>query len=149
VLSINTDQSRFTATIPAAGYKTFVEFYIVATDNNQITYRSPVNDSEDNYRFGLGLITSIEESELAISLLSVYPNPSSGKINISYSSEHSDEIAFLQVSDLRGKLIHQQKLSLLNGSTKFILNLQNSPAGMYVIEMVSAAGIQRSSVIIR
>lgn len=148
-LNINTDQSQFTATIPAPGFKTFVEYYIVVADNNQITYRSPINDSEDNYRFGMGLVTGIEDSRFALNSLSVYPNPSAGKINISYSSENPNNSAVLRVTNLRGKIIHREMLSLLNGTTELTLNLQSIPSGMYIVEMICRTGSQRRSFIIR
>ena len=97
----------------------------------------------------MGLVTGIEDSRFASSVLAVYPNPSSGKINIRYSSENPGNNAVLRVTDLRGKIIHRQKLRLLNGTTDLTLNLQNNPTGMYIIEMISMAGSQRKSFIIR
>jgi type IX secretion system substrate protein len=147
-MEFNTEQTEFTAIIPAAGFKTFVEFYTEVTDNNRITYRSPATEFEDNYRFGLGLITGIED-ELLSGSFSVYPNPSSGRINIQYSSNIPGNKVGLQVRDLRGKLIHKESLTMNNGMIEISLDLQNSPAGMYVAELVSRSGSTRKSFVIR
>lgn len=148
-LQMNVDQTQFTAIIPGAGFKTFVEYYFLVTDNNQVTYRSPATDFEDNYKFGMGLVTGIEGSQLSTSTFSIYPNPSSGKINVLYSSKFSNSGTFLRITDLQGKLIHKEQLTNLSGSADLIINLENRPAGMYVAEVVSTKEVKRLSFIIR
>ena len=147
-MELNSEQTEFTAIIPAAGFKTIVEFYIVVTDNNRITYRSPATDFEDNYRFGLGLIAGVED-ELLSDLFSVFPNPSSGRINILYSPNGAGNKMVVQIRDLRGTLIYKETLPISNGINEISLDLQTSPAGMYIAELLSRSGSSRKSFIIR
>ena len=87
------------------------------------------------------------EEELLTDSFSVYPNPSSGRINILYSLNYPNSNMVLQIRDLRGKLMHKENLPI--GVKEISLDLQDSPAGMYIVEMVSRSESMRKSFIIR
>ena len=72
----------------------------------------------------LTVLTSIEE--LINFGINIYPNPSNGLINITYSEDISEMEVI--ITDVTGKLVHQE---ILNNNTATI-NLQQE-AGIYLI----------------
>lgn len=71
--------------------------------------------------------------------LLVYPNPTSGVINLSF------EVLFtanptLTIRNLIGKVVWQKKIPLSNGQVQMSLDLGNLPAGMYFISFETKTG---------
>jgi hypothetical protein len=67
----------------------------------------------------------------------LYPNPTSGMIHI----QHDEKLTDIQIFDMVGKLVIQQKC---NGETETNIDLSNLPNGVY---HVKAAGYQSVKVI--
>ena len=70
-------------------------------------------------------VTSTEEIELAGKLLKVFPNPSSGQLNI--QSEYT--IVQVELYNLSGQLVRTFNGSLINS-----IDVEGLPAGMYVLK---------------
>ncbi len=85
----------------------------------------------DNIRFGQGTDVSLSEYQAAD--LKVYPNPSKGQIHLKLS-DLQDRDLNLQVMDLSGKIMHQEKLNLQNSSLDKDLNLDLAK-GVYLLKI--------------
>lgn len=73
-------------------------------------------------------INSVSQSDV-----SIYPNPSNGTFRISYSGDVVNEKTTLRIYDLKGGLIVEQNLKLIEEST--IQLPESSPNGTYIISL--------------
>ncbi|MEM6397463.1 MAG: S8 family serine peptidase [Bacteroidota bacterium] len=62
----------------------------------------------------------------------VYPNPSSGLMTLKYSPETLSNHFSIQVSDLHGKVLYTEELSISNSSA--ILDLNHLQTGVYLVQ---------------
>jgi len=78
------------------------------------------------------------EYELNVKL---YPNPNSGTFTIGYFPENDIAINTIRLFDMTGKLIYDQQVNILAGSTRdFNLDL---PAGIYFTEIIDEVGVKQ------
>jgi hypothetical protein len=70
----------------------------------------------------------------------VYPSPSDGKINI----QHEEKIQEIQIFDLTGKRIFQQKFN----SNAINLELNNIPNGIYIVFIKTETQTLKQKIII-
>jgi len=102
------------------------------TTNNILTFSTQTNGEMQlwYYMYTLQpLVTNIVD--LNTSDLNLYPNPSSGKIHLSYTLEKSGEIN-LNISDVSGKVVYLLKEMKDSGSYLQSLDL-NLSKGVYII----------------
>ena len=79
-------------------------------------------------------ITSIEN-------LSVYPNPASEFVTVSYTATASEAVSY-RMTDLSGKSVIARDLGVRNGAQIENIDLSNVASGMYILEITS--GTKRS-----
>ncbi|MEO6302354.1 MAG: T9SS type A sorting domain-containing protein, partial [Bacteroidia bacterium] len=72
----------------------------------------------------------LKENKKLSSKLWIYPNPTSGNININL--DHNTENASIKVYDLTGKIIYE---SVINNTYKASVNLNDFAAGLYFLEI--------------
>ncbi len=101
------------------------EFWVKVEDNNTCENSDTVNV---NIESGVS-VNSIEEEKIK-----VYPNPSKDIFNIEFIN--TENIVKLTVSDINGKII--QEIKPVSELVK--INLQNNPAGIYFVRIVSNSG---------
>ena len=65
---------------------------------------------------------------------SVYPNPSTDKITVSYPSSMENEI-IMQIFDASGKLIVKETHVFNKNNPNFDLNIMNVAKGMYFLKL--------------
>ena len=82
---------------------------------------------------------SVEEVQ-PLNSLKVYPNPFSDKLNI---QTNEDNLQFLKIIDLQGRLIKQEKVS----GSSYELNLESLPQATYILEIISDKAKQSVKVI--
>ena len=85
-------------------------------------------------------VTSVEES-LADVRLNMYPNPTSEVLNIELGNNESD--INLQLFDMSGKLIHQDKIEAYQ--TKYVVPMNQVATGNYLVQMQSVDGKMNST----
>ena len=83
----------------------------------------------------------------AFSLISAYPNPTSGNITVSFVSASENKYA-LKVADVLGKELMIRSLVSVTGDNSETLNLVGLPAGVYFLSMVVDGSIEHSEKII-
>ncbi|MEP7168167.1 MAG: T9SS type A sorting domain-containing protein, partial [Bacteroidota bacterium] len=62
----------------------------------------------------------------------IFPNPASGSATVTCSSDHESNIR-LQLRDVTGKIIKEEKLQLSPGDNNYQLDLRNVVKGIYVV----------------
>jgi hypothetical protein len=73
------------------------------------------------------------------SLISVYPNPSSGRFIVEFKSSFSG-MHLVEIYDLTGKSFFTQLTDLPEGNTKFEVNPETIAAGIYILKVTDRKG---------
>lgn len=91
-----------------------------------------------------GIIDIDHKSELQ-----VYPNPSSGTLNIEFNSTPSPWLA-LRLFDLSGQVLYSEHLKSFSGKYLATINLINIPEGIYFVQVLTEkATLQKKVVLIK
>jgi hypothetical protein len=92
-------------------------------------------------------LVSVKEivASASTSNLSVYPNPTTGELNITFRA-FDDEKAVMNIIDINGRVVMSDNLGRLNnGDTKHSADVSSLAAGMYIVNVTSDSGIRRVS----
>ena len=82
-----------------------------------------------------GSVFDLVADEPFLKEFSVFPNPSSGKLTVSFTASSSDQVVTLKVYNQIGQELQSQTLTTFNGLQNVELNLSELPKGMYMVEM--------------
>ncbi|MBA2613658.1 MAG: T9SS type A sorting domain-containing protein [Bacteroidetes bacterium] len=75
--------------------------------------------------------------------LSVYPNPTTGSVFISFNSVDG-ETASINVSDINGRIVKEEKLGKLNsGEANYTFETNDLASGMYIVTINSSSNTKR------
>lgn len=110
---------------------------------NECNYNSGTH-TQPNYKISAQLIVSSNTPVTITSVenrnndnkVKIYPNPSPGQVNISYDLLNTED-ALVTVLDLSGREVHKQTIAKANSGTNS-LDLNNLPAGLYLIQLSTA-----------
>ena len=98
-------------------------------------YRLVLVDKEGNYSYSKVLTISVEAK--GISLMVVYPNPFSKKVQVKIESDNAEPVS-IRVIDNSGNVVRMQAANLQKGDNRIaILNVDNLPSGLYFLEVVA------------
>lgn len=87
-------------------------------------------------KFSYSNIVFLRNTEIKqLQLGSIYPNPSKAVLNMVISSPINTKTDVI-ITDLAGKIILQQKVSLINGINKLNMNIANLSAGSYLAKVI-------------
>ena len=75
------------------------------------------------------------ETSSANSAVTIFPNPASNEIHVSYVSAESQNFA-VELTDIGGRIIYQDKFSTQSERT---INL-SAPSGIYFVRLVTQEG---------
>jgi len=89
--------------------------------------------------------TSVSENELTS--LSVYPNPASTEVNVSFEAKNADYS--VKLVDLQGRVIANQNLSNLNGTQVISIPTSTVAKGSYIVSITSNGMTSTKSVVIK
>ena len=67
-------------------------------------------------------------------LIRIFPNPNNGQFTLEITTEKPGE-ASIQIFNLTGSLIAEQKTMYLNGKTTAKISLPDSPEGMFYLKL--------------
>lgn len=81
------------------------------------------------------------------SVFNIYPNPSTGLINIYYNEPKAKEITFT-VLDAVGKVVYQETLSNVKNGLQKSISLEDKPKGVYLLRVNSELGLTTKKIII-
>ena len=82
------------------------------------------------------IVLGINELNESINDLSLYPNPTDGELNVSFSASKNKDIQF-QVLDITGKIIQNNVVNAVQGSNLVLLDTQIFAAGSYFLKIMS------------
>ena len=89
------------------------------------------------------------ETPIDISQFEIFPNPSSGKINIQYSLADTSPTT-ISIVDLAGRTIQSYNLGyVLPGNQALELNVENEREGFYLVKLKTDAGEKIKKIIIK
>lgn len=92
-------------------------------------------------------ITGLEDHQ-GISEFNLFPNPSTGTLNISYISA-SEEKADITVLSLDGRIVYSERFNVSSGLNKHTVVLDQLAAGSYILEVKTSNGLVKEKVIIQ
>lgn len=102
--------------------------------NEEIYYkRNPTG----NLIVGVENVLALNSSQV----VSIYPNPASSILNISFNSQ-SDETITLRFMDMSGKTFKMYNFTAVEGMNQYKINLDDFRSGLYFIELTN--GIHRN-----
>ena len=82
------------------------------------------------------IVLGINEFNESINDISLYPNPTDGELNVSFSASKNKDIQF-QVLDITGKIIQNNVVNAVQGSNLVLLDTQIFAAGSYFLKIMS------------
>jgi len=78
--------------------------------------------------------STINSNEIKATALNIYPNPTTGNINLNLSLENDSEAQVLIVNRL-GQTVYNNQVQLVKGDNQFNLNLDNLSNGSYYLKL--------------
>ncbi|MFC1734090.1 phospholipase D-like domain-containing protein, partial [candidate division KSB1 bacterium] len=84
-------------------------------------------------RFSLGtVIVGVIEQIIDFSHINVYPNPSSGNVNIEFFSSLTEEL-IVEIFDMEGSKVYNQQINVVQGENQIFLDLIKLKPGIYLL----------------
>lgn len=100
----------------------------------------------DNLAFA-GSVVGLKDNSNTIQTLTVFPNPSSEQINLSFSSIKNQEVK-IELLDLTGKIILSKIEKAQSGITHKTIDIKGIAKGIYFINLTNESGIETKKIII-
>lgn len=109
-----------------------------AAKNRNIVAFNPDFGSEIYQQFSVGtLISGVQEPEKSNSAVSIYPNPTSGEVNIELHLGHKERTT-ITVADVLGKVLRERTVDDYDSGT-IVLDLDDLSSGTYVVTVRAGA----------
>lgn len=101
----------------------------------------------DNLAFS-GSVVGIEDNELLIKSLSVYPNPTGEIMTVSFESSEAENVN-LELVDITGKVVLSKNLGLIQGKRNESISLEGVSAGTYILKLNGTTITQSKTIIVQ
>ncbi|MBB3837535.1 chitodextrinase [Runella defluvii] len=95
-----------------------------------------------------GARVALEEEEELSQTLSVFPNPSTGVVNVDYIAEKAEKVN-VQVVGLSGLVLQEREEQAVKGKNSFSLDLSTEKIGFYLIRLQNESKSRTSKVLIQ
>jgi hypothetical protein len=82
------------------------------------------------------IVLGLNEFNESINDISLYPNPTDGELNVSFSASKNKNMQF-QVMDITGKIIQNNVVNAVQGSNLVLLDTRVFAAGSYFLKIMS------------
>ena len=79
--------------------------------------------------------------------IKVYPNPASTLVNVDFTAQAASALT-LRLVTLDGRLIEQLRTDIRPGENKLQLDVQTTPAGLYLLMLVGETGVATERLVI-
>ncbi|MEL7119282.1 MAG: T9SS type A sorting domain-containing protein, partial [Bacteroidota bacterium] len=125
-----------------------VGMYLGSTDNAEAfaQFKNVSYSESDIASFNTTQLTDVmEKQSIHSEALGVWPNPSSGELNIN-SEAFVGNKGEIKVYSLTGKLIYAQDLGIIH-QNQYQINLQTLEAGVYIVTLESAGMLAKERII--
>lgn len=90
----------------------------------------------------------INSSKINPNNISIYPNPSNGRINLKFYSEINVE-ALVEIFDPIGKLIYKTNTNFNKDKIELPLNIESAANGIYIVKIISSDGTEQNLKLIK
>ena len=100
---------------------------------------------ELNYK--AGYTTGVEEQNQAVEALTAFPNPTSGNLNLSFSSHNNDNI-HIEIFNITGQNIYHERLTDFSGIYRKTINTESFPQGVYFLRVTSSNGVSVKKIMV-
>lgn len=108
------------------------------------TNRTGNNIHLDNVKLYAGEQSPLSISDNDLASIVIYPNPTNGAFTLSLNGIVYDENSSVQITNTVGQNVYSQKIV----DNTLIINLENSPKGMYLATIITVHGTFNSRIII-
>ncbi|MBS1771244.1 MAG: S8 family peptidase [Bacteroidetes bacterium] len=81
-----------------------------------------------------GMTVSVEKAAIK-NTLKVYPNPTSNELHIAFDKQANNTV--ITIADITGKIVYSNNAGNLTAGSEQVVNMENSPAGIYILRIVS------------
>ncbi len=118
-------------------------FYIDNRASIYFDYNQPILTNTTHNQ----LVVDAAFEELT-SAMQMYPNPSSGKVNVAWKGD-VQSILDLRVVDLRGQVVYRAALPVMDGLATSELDLRSLAGGVYIVEMYDGVRIHHKRLVLQ
>lgn len=108
----------------------YINFHTATYPNGEVR-----GQMERNYT-NASQVVGVEENKTVVSEISIYPNPSDGPAFIGFNTVLGFE-GIIQVSDLTGRILSEQRITASGGFNTHALNLSELTNGIFIIRLVN------------
>jgi hypothetical protein len=108
---------------------------LTRTDSSKDLYKDQIIVGTVNGEKLNGLLRSSELESNEFNLLNLYPNPSSGTVNVEYYLPYNMDVVNVKIYDIQGRLVWTQELESTSGNIKNQLQLDSLRLGNYILSM--------------
>lgn len=112
-----------------------------------IKYVGTSNYGNNMYIDNINISSATSLSENELTSLSVYPNPASTEVNVSFEAKNANYL--VKLVDLQGRVIANQNLTNLNGTQVISIPTENVAKGSYIVSITSNGLTSTKSVVIK
>lgn len=121
--------------------------YVKPTINTSYQATETFNSVVYNHTVNVTVLSpvKVDEYDKLQNSVTVYPNPSSGIVNLKWGDVRNGE-ADISVTDISGKLVYQNKHLTINASTQFNIDATN---GVYFVKISLANGMSVTKKLIK
>ena len=91
--------------------------------------------------------TGIQDQNSLISQIRIYPNPSNGEFNLSFTSK-TTETAIVELLNFNGQTVWKDNYSITRGENIIRAGVQSTPAGIYMLRLRTTQGVTGNKVLI-
>jgi len=128
---------RANCTVGCGGVSVTTSTSTVVTSGNRSSNTPPID--------AMTTTRSLESTGIGEDKFTIYPNPTTGVVNLRYSSI-SDATATVRVLDLTGKVVLEQTAPITTGDNNISLDLTGNAAGVYLVQFKQGDNIQNAKV---
>ena len=114
-------------------------------NNQQLFYRLKLIDLDG--RFSYSNVISVKLNRQSNNrVITIAPNPFTSRLTIQIQSASNQNIR-LQLLDMSGKLLKENRLPVLSGTNQLYLQAGDLPSGMYLLKLLTTDGVITEKVI--
>ncbi len=96
--------------------------------------RVDIKDADEKELKGLGQNSSQKDRKLNLTHLNFYPNPNTGKFNLSFQLPEKGD-ADITILNTEGKVIYTEKLPAFSGNYDKEIDISKQPKGIYFVKV--------------
>ncbi|MEO8150579.1 MAG: T9SS type A sorting domain-containing protein [Bacteroidia bacterium] len=94
-------------------------------------------------------VGSVSTEDVMIDNINLYPNPTDGIFNLSFTSSIESAEVCYEIRDALGRIVIQKKVKALSGLNQQIFNIENLYDGVYELRILSGSYVSEQRIILR